>query len=201
MNPKLRVNLFTASLLPPRLRLSFRRLLQLGFGLFVLLLAANLLAYLHLGSLEADKHQLLSDKAAFDQQKAQLEQAIAKRSASQALVQQVDLLSQQVELKRLLLGELSHVETLTSKGYSPLLTGLARVTDDQLWLSRIQVQEDQFVFEGFSAAPNAVPLWLARLQGVEPLKGQTFSTLTMNRGEKQPLGFVLRSKRDEEQAK
>lgn len=201
MNPKLRVNLFTASLLPPRLRLSFRRLLQLGFGLFVLLLAANLLAYLHLGSLEADKHQLLSDKAAFDQQKAQLEQAIAKRSASQALVQQVDLLSQQVELKRLLLGELSHVETLTSKGYSPLLTGLARVTDDQLWLSRIQVQEDKFVFEGFSAAPNAVPLWLARLQGVEPLKGQTFSTLTMNRGEKQPLGFVLRSKRDEEQAK
>ncbi len=201
MNSKLRVNLFTASLLPPRLRLSFMRLLQLGFGLFVLLLAANLLAYLHLGSLEADKHRLLSDKAAFDQQKAQLEQAIAKRSASQALVQQVDLLSQQVELKRLLLGELSHVETLTSKGYSPLLTGLARVTDDQLWLSRIQVQEDQFVFEGFSAAPNAVPLWLARLQGVEPLKGQAFSTLTMNRGDKQPLGFVLRSKRDEELAK
>ncbi|QYJ94187.1 PilN domain-containing protein [Shewanella spartinae] len=201
MNSKLRVNLFTASLLPPRLRLSFTRLLQLGFGLFVLLLVANLLAYLHLGSLEADKHQLLSDKAAFDQQKAQLEQAIAKRSASQALVQQVDLLSQQVELKRLLLGELSHVETLTSKGYSPLLTGLARVTDDQLWLSRIQVQEDQFVFEGFSASPNAVPLWLARLQGVEPLKGQAFSTLTMNRGDKQPLGFVLRSKRDEEQAK
>ncbi|MXR69295.1 fimbrial assembly protein [Shewanella sp. JBTF-M18] len=201
MNPKLRVNLYTASLLPPRLRLSFMRLLQLGFGLLVFLLAANLLAYLHLGSLETDKHQLLSDKAAFDQEKAQLEQAIAKRSASQALVQQVDLLSQQVELKRLLLGELSHVETLTSKGYSPLLTGLARVTDDQLWLSRIQVQEDQFVFEGYSAAPNAVPLWLARLQGVEPLKGQAFSTLTMNRGDKQPLGFVLRSKRDEEQAK
>ncbi|MCG9739723.1 PilN domain-containing protein [Shewanella insulae] len=201
MNPKLRVNLYTASLLPPRLRLSFMRLLQLGFGLLVLLLAANLLAYLHLGSLETDKHQLLSDKAAFDQEKAQLEQAIAKRSASQTLVQQVDLLSQQVELKRLLLGELSHVETLTSKGYSPLLTGLARVTDDQLWLSRIQVQEDQFVFEGYSAAPNAVPLWLARLQGVEPLKGQAFSTLTMNRGDKQPLGFVLRSKRDEEQAK
>ncbi|MCG9755672.1 PilN domain-containing protein [Shewanella insulae] len=201
MNPKLRVNLYTASLLPARLRLSFMRLLQLGFGLLVLLLAANLLAYLHLGSLETDKHQLLSDKAAFDQEKAQLEQAIAKRSASQALVQQVDLLSQQVELKRLLLGELSHVETLTSKGYSPLLTGLARVTDDQLWLSRIQVQEDQFVFEGYSAAPNAVPLWLARLQGVEPLKGQAFSTLTMNRGDKQPLGFVLRSKRDEEQAK
>ena len=201
MNPKLRVNLYTASLLPPRLRLSFTRLLQLGFGLFVLMLAANLLAYVQLGSLETEKAQLLTEKAAFDQQKAQLEQAIAQRSASQALVQEVDLLSQQVELKRLLLGELTHVETLTSKGYSPLLTGLARVTDDKLWLSRIQVSENQFVFEGFSAAPNAVPLWLARLQGVEPLKGQAFSTLTMNRGDKQPLGFVLRSKRDEEQVK
>ena len=197
MNPKLRVNLYTASLLPPALRLSFARLSQLALGLLVLMLVANSLAYFNLNSLEADKAKLLEDKRAFDQQKAQLEQAIAQRSASA----EVDLLSQQVELKRLLLGELSQVENLTSKGYSPLLTGLAQVTDDQLWLSRIQVKQDQFVFEGFSAVPNAVPLWLARLQGVEPLKGQAFSTLTMNRGDLQPLGFVLRSQRDEEQVK
>ncbi|ASJ95437.1 PilN domain-containing protein [Shewanella marisflavi] len=201
MNPKLRVNLYNASLLPPAQRLSFARLTQLALGLLVLMLTANLLAYFNLNSLESDKAQLLEHKRAFDQQKAQLEQAIAKRRASAELVQEVDLLSQQVELKRLLLGELSQVESLTSKGYSPLLIGLAQVTDDQLWLSRIQVKQDQFVFEGFSAAPNAVPLWLARLQGVEPLKGQAFSTLTMNRGDKQPLGFVLRSQRDEEPMK
>lgn len=200
MVSKLRVNLFNESLLPPKLRLSFVKLVQLTIGLVVLLLIANLISYLSVSDLTQQKSSLTQQKTSYDQQKSQLENQIAARSASPALVAEVDLMIQQLEVKRRLLGELGNVQALTSSGYSSLLTDLAIVADRSIWLSRIHVLEDKFEFEGYSSAPLNVPQWVERLKQVETLKGQAFSTLTMSRGEGEPLSFILRSRVVEEPA-
>lgn len=198
MTAKLRVNLFNESLLPPKLRLSFVKLTQLTLGLVALLLIANLISFVSVTDLTQQKSTLLQQKTSYDQQKSQLETEIAARAASPALVAEVDLMAQQLEVKRRLLGELDNVQALTSRGYSSLMTDLARVADSSIWLSRIHVIEDKFEFEGYSSAPLNVPQWVERLKQVDTLKGQAFSTLTMSRGEDEPLSFILRSRVVEE---
>lgn len=198
MTQKLRVNLFHPSLLPHQLRLSFTRLCLVTLVLACLLLLASGITYWSVDHLQQQHAQLSGQKVDYDRQKAQLEQQIAARSASSNLVARVDLVTQQLELKRQLLGELGHVQALTSHGYSSLLTDLASVADSSTWLTRIQVMEKQFIFEGYSSAPQDVPRWVERLKRVDTLKGQAFSTLTINRGEEEPLSFVLRSEASKE---
>ncbi|MCG9695474.1 PilN domain-containing protein [Shewanella sp. Isolate11] len=198
MATKLRVNLFSESLLPAKLRLSFARLCQGALLLLIVMLSANLVSYVFVSDLTQQKAQLSIQNKEHNRIKNQLEQQVINRKASSVLVAEVDLLTQQLELKRRLLGELGNVQKMTSLGYSSLLTDLATVADNKIWLNRIYVVDGRFEFEGFSSDPLSVPLWVDRLQQVKTLKGQHFSTLTMSRGEGEPLSFVLRSRSDEE---
>lgn len=197
MTMKTRVNLFSASLLPPELRLSFNHLtlvLLVLVGLFTIAIGGS---YALVSALNTDKAELSTQKRNLDNQKQDLETALANRAPDSALVDEVDLLSQQVELKRMLLGELSQREALTSHGYSPLMKDLARVANSNIWLSRIQVDNNSFIFEGFSSAPHSVPLWVDRLKLTDTLKGHAFASMTMSRGEGKPLAFTLTSKAGE----
>ncbi len=201
MTTKLRVNLFSESLLPPKLRLSFARLCQGILGLFVLMLVINIISYVRVSNLVDQKNALSLVKQEKTQTKDRLEQQVFNKKASANLVAEVEMLSQQIELKHRLLGELGNLEQMTSFGYSSLLTDLATVATDKVWLQRIHVSDGRFEFDGFSREPANIPVWVERLKHVETLKGQSFSTLTMNRGEDKPLAFTLRSRIDKEASK
>lgn len=191
MTIKTRINLYSESLLPPKLRLSFNRMITGLMILLVLSVLGSTLSYVLVLGLESDHAELTSKKKSLDLEKTDLEAKIAQRSPDAKLVAKVDLLAQQIELKRLLLGELTQREALTSHGYSPLMEDLARVANASIWLNRFQVEEDNFVFEGFTASAHSVPLWVDRLKMTETLKGQAFASMTMNRGDDQPLSFTL----------
>ncbi|ABZ78396.1 fimbrial assembly family protein [Shewanella halifaxensis HAW-EB4] len=190
---KLRVNLYSDSLFPPELRLSFLKLSQVMLIVVVVLLLSSVAVFALNSSLESDKTQLMQDKQRLDSDKKDLEAALAKRGPSKALVAEVELKAQQLELKQKLFGKLSQQEVLTSYGYSPLMTDLASVADSSIWLNRIQVNEKSYIFEGFTSSPESVPLWIERLKTTTTLKGHAFATMTMNLGENQPLAFKLTS--------
>ncbi|MGS0674984.1 PilN domain-containing protein [Shewanella sp. 0m-4] len=190
---KLRVNLYSETLFPPELRLSFSRLSRAMLAVVVVLLLSSAAVFALNSSLESDKAQLMQDKQRLDSDKKDLEAALAKRGPSEALVAEVNLKAQQLELKQKLFGKLSQQEVLTSYGYSPLMTDLARVADSSIWLNRIQVNEKSYIFEGFTSSPESVPLWIERLKTTTTLKGHAFATMTMNLGENQPLAFKLTS--------
>ncbi|MCL1146451.1 PilN domain-containing protein [Shewanella marinintestina] len=201
---KLRVNLYSETLFPPELRLSFSRLTKASAALVVGLLLATMLVFALNSSLESDKKQLMAEKQRLDLQKQNLEAALAARGPNKTLVAEVELKAQQLELKQQLFGKLSQQEVLTSYGYSPLMTDLASVANSQIWLNRIQVNENRYIFEGFTASPESVPLWVERLKTTTTLKGHAFASMTMSLGEGQPLGFKLTSdanSSDEGQAK
>ena len=190
---KLRVNLYSESLFPTELRLSFLRLNQVLAGLVIVLLLGSAVAYGVVSSLESEKNELQHAKRLLDEQKAELEDEIAKRKPSATLVAEVELKAQQLELKQMLIGKLSQQEELTSYGYSPLMTDLASVADRSIWLNRIQVNENRYIFEGYTSNPQSVPNWIDRLKTTTTLKGHAFASMTMSLGEDQPLAFKLTS--------
>ncbi|QQX79725.1 PilN domain-containing protein [Shewanella sp. KX20019] len=190
---KLRVNLYSESLFPAEIRLSFLRLNQLLAGLVLVLLLSSAVAYGLVSSLQSEKGALQQTKTTLDRQKTELEGELAKRQPSAALVAEVELKAQQLELKQMLMGKLSQQEALTSFGYSPLMTDLASVADRSIWLKRIQVNENRYIFEGYTSSPQSVPNWIDRLKTTTTLKGHAFASMTMSLGENQPLAFKLTS--------
>lgn len=190
---KLRVNLYSDTLFPPELRLSFVKLSQVLLGLVVVLLLSSLLVFGFNAKLESEKNALMITKQRLDSEKKDLEAALAKRGPSEDLVAEVTLKAQQLELKQKLFGKLSQQEMLTSYGYSPLMTDLASVANASIWLNRIQVNENRYIFEGYTASPESVPLWIDRLKTTTTLKGHAFASMTMSLGDNQPLAFKLTS--------
>lgn len=190
---KLRVNLYSELLFPAEIRLSFLRLNQLLLSVVLVLLLSSALAYGlvdKLGSVKSDSQQT---KATLDARKLELEDQLAQRQPSAPLVAEVELKAQQLELKQMLIGKLSQQQAFTSLGYSPLMTDLASVADRSIWLNRIQVNENRYIFEGYTSNPKSVPNWIDRLKTTSTLKGHSFASMTMLQGEDQPLAFRLTS--------
>jgi Tfp pilus assembly protein PilN len=192
---KTRINLYSTSLLPAKLRLSFNRLAFALLGLIGISLLVSASTLWSTRSLMADIQAKQNVADSLSSQKQQLEQAIVGRKPSQELVAQVVLLEQRLTLKQQLKGELLQRSALVNAGYAALLTDLAQAGDPNIWLSRIQVSDNIFEFEGYSQSPQSIPLWIERLKTSETLKGYGFSSMTLNRGDDKPLAFKLSSQR------
>ncbi|MBO2562654.1 PilN domain-containing protein [Shewanella algae] len=190
---KTRINLYSSSLLPPRLRLSFVRLLVIA-GVFLLLgLSLIGLGWWQQTQVSRQLLEVESQRQALESQKQQLEAELAKRQPSAELVIELERRTQERELKGLLLTELGQRERMTSKGFAPVLQELAQVSDGSVWLSRIKLEEDKLEFEGFGQYPQSLPRWIDRLKQTESLRGRSFASMTMAREPGQPLAFVLTS--------
>lgn len=190
---KKRINLFNKALLPPKLLCSFTHLIQV-------VIIITVLAALSLG---VSKWMIVSQSNVISKQNTQLatlaaeQQNLARKleanKADSRLLAQVDLASSRLKLKQLLLNELERRNTINSEGFSPLLTDLASAPMKNLWLNKIKVEDQVFSFEGFALNAQAVPSWIGSLKTTQTLKGMSFATMTMSRGDKKPLAFVLTS--------
>ena len=198
---KTRVNLYSDSLLPAKLRLTFARMM-LFVGILVLgSISLYVFWTLQTGTLETSAQHAEAEKEVYAQQIIQLEEQIVARKPDVTLVTSVELAEKRLELKRALTKELSQRTALISRGYSPLLTDLASVSDPKVWLSRITVNsvgQQRLAFEGFGQNPHDIPVWIDRLRTTDTLKGYAFAAMTMDRGDAQPLAFKLTSQPAEE---
>lgn len=198
---KSRVNLYSAALLPPKQSLTFSKLMSYTIGLVLVCAILAAFSYWQLAESQRALSQASAQKQQFDQQKAELEAQIAARKPDPELVARVELESQQLELKQLLMSELALRSSLTSRGFAPVLKDLAMVADASVWLNHIVINEQHFMFEGFADHPQSIPQWVGKLKTTNTLKGQAFSSMTMDRGEDKPLAFTLTSETPEEQAR
>ena len=199
---KTKVNLYSATLLPPKQRLNFLTLsvsVAVLLGLTVLLYVVESYQFCEL---QHQASQAEQKNSRLVEQKDNLEAQVSQRVPDQDLVTRVELEEQRLTLKRLLKAELENRTALISQGYSPMLTDLAAVADANVWLSRIYFNEQQIEFEGFGQQPSSIPRWIERLKTADTLKGFAFAAMTMDRGENQPLAFKLTSvQADKEAAK
>lgn len=190
---KSRINLYSLTLLPPKQRLTFASLMAYCMGLVVLCVIVGAYSYWQSHQSQQVLQQAKLQKKQLDQQKVELEAQLATRLVDPALVAQIDFESQQLELKQLLVRELAQRAAISSRGFAPVLKDLATVSDGSVWLSHIGINEKHFVFEGFAEHPQSLPLWISKLKTTNTLRGQAFSSMTMDLGEDKPLAFKLTS--------
>ncbi|MDF0535222.1 PilN domain-containing protein [Shewanella sp. A32] len=188
---KTRVNLFSPELLPAKLRLSFAKTVSLSLLLVLLGAVALILGWWQQQTLQQQLQTVQQQNAALEQQKTALQQALAKHQPDSLLQQQVTQLTQEHQLKSLLLTELDKREQFKSVGFTDMLQELAQVADGSIWLSHIQFEPPKLLFEGYTLKPENVPHWVARLSHTDSFQGKAFASMTMNRGEHQPLAFKL----------
>ncbi|BDM63080.1 hypothetical protein NFHSH190041_05320 [Shewanella sp. NFH-SH190041] len=191
---KKRLNLFSEELLPPKLQLSFSRLTKVCVALIVIFGVAGGLLIFSNHELQAQSQQLTAQKNQLTEQKTTLETQVNQRKPDAALISQVELMTERLKLKGLMLDELKRRGTAISQGFSPLLFDLASVSAPKLWLDRIKVDEDKFGFEGYSVKAQTVPYWIEQLKTTDTLRGYAFASMTMNRGDGKPIAFNLSSK-------
>lgn len=188
---KTRINLYSAELLPAKLRLSFARTLLFSLGL--LLLGGVFLAFGWWQQQQVNQQlqTLQQQNATLEQQKNSLQQALSKHQPDAALQAKLSQMTQELQLKTLLLTELAKREQFKSSGFTNMLEELAKVADGSVWLSHIHLAPQNLLFEGYTLKPENVPNWVVRLSDTESFKGKAFASMTMNRGEQQPLAFRL----------
>lgn len=195
---KTRVNLYSSSLLPVKVALSFARLGTLVLLMLLLVSLLGGLLYSNQSQIQWKLESATREQAMLLEQKQTLEAQVARHQPDAVLVAQVEAKEQQIAFKHLMLSGLGDDKETKSLGYASLLAELASVADDNSWLSRIRVEDDRFQFEGYARHPQSVPQWIARLKTLHSLKGHGFAAMTMARDEGRPLAFTLTSLKQED---
>lgn len=190
---KFTINLFDASLLPAKIRYSFKYLLQISSAIIIVGCVALIMCSWLVSRQEHELQQVKQIQRQLNNKQQQLEAELAKNKADPRLVAQVDLAKSRIKLKQMMLNELDRRNEINKQGFSALLSDLGHVASSNLWLDRIYIKDDALSFEGYSLNAQNVPLWVESLKTTKTLKGFSFAAMTMNRGENKPLAFLLTS--------
>ncbi|MGB0892853.1 MAG: PilN domain-containing protein [Parashewanella sp.] len=178
---KNRINLYSESLLPQKLRLSFTRLLTLCV-LLGLVLAASA-AYLNHQLEQLNQSVAVAEqlKIANQSQVDLFEQELGALMPSPKLVEQVELRQKQLKVKDQLISKLSDRNDIRSKSYLGLLTDLAKSTNGDIWLTQFSENEDKLLLKGRTRNPAAVPHWIDNLRHTQSFSGRSFGAIRLSR--------------------
>ncbi|WP_197474966.1 PilN domain-containing protein, partial [Oleiphilus sp. HI0079] len=118
--------------------------------------------------------------------KTSLEAKVAMLRLDDALLRQNKRLKQQIQARKALLETLDSVSVRDTQGFSSYMVGLARQTNQQLWLTRINVAESgaSMALEGVAVSGKQVPAYLERLKQEPVFVGRNFTTFDLKQDEK-----------------
>ncbi len=191
---KTRVNLYSETLLPKKLVLSFHKLsLLLALLLGVAIVAVSTL-YWQSQQVMQQLNVAIQTSADFEQERQQLEQQLAVHKPANKWVMKVDQQRKLLNIKNRLLDELSQRKEVQSESYAQLLTELAETADGGSWLTHIQIDENNLQLAGDAIEAVAVPRWLERLQTTDTLSGRKFDGVKFTRKKEGVISFELIAK-------
>lgn len=176
---KQRVNLYVTELQPTVIRASLQRVMTSFALVGVLLLLATV--YLMLQTKGLSKQLALQQQtmAAKTTELTNLQQALTQRQPDAALQQKLANLQQSNARKESLLNYLQQDLSTKTQGYAEVMAALAALDPTGLWLTHFSLGAEGNRFEGVTANPVLVPLWLKSLGQVPALQGQQFSEVAV----------------------
>ncbi|KZY74648.1 hypothetical protein A3742_14050 [Oleiphilus sp. HI0071] len=180
------VNLYTEEFRP---RIVILPLMQMAV-LYGVLLSILILISVWLSFEQADLDaQLENTRQSLSIQrdaKTSLEAKVAMLRLDDALLRQNKRLKQQIQARKALLETLDSVSVRDTQGFSSYMVGLARQTNQQLWLTRINVAESgaSMALEGVAVSGKQVPAYLERLKQEPVFVGRNFTTFDLKQDEK-----------------
>ena len=177
------INLYEARLRPSRDPLTGRRLLGALALLLVLIAVAGALARYGAERSEADLRAVQAELTASREQLAALTKTFAARQVPAALQAQIEqtkapLASRQAAMALIDAGQIGDRE-----GFSSILTGFARQTSNDLWLTGFTVSLGgrEVEIRGRALDSAGLPAYIQRLSAEPAFKGRRFAALDMQR--------------------
>ncbi len=191
------INLYQPQLWEKKPPLPGSTILLVGVLALLLILLLSALTSWRQGGLESDLALLEARQKEAIDRIAEAQSKYPPRQKDPALEAQLATLTGERNALIPLFDLLATGKLGNTRGFSPLLAGLARQGEKELWLRRVtlEIGGEQLVLEGSALRPEIVPRYLQQLSREEAFSGREFSSLKMNRPEEHPgrVDFLLRT--------
>ncbi|MCC5855979.1 MAG: hypothetical protein JJU10_09960 [Idiomarina sp.] len=187
------INLYHPSLRPERELLTSQRLL-LTLALVVLVLVGWRVALgLSEFRLAQSQTQVSAEQSSLRADVTTLGQRARERRPDRDLSRRVDALEADIAVRRALLQEFARRGQVQRQDFSPLLTQLAAIHQDGIWLTRIRVNQERVELHGKTLNAALIPRWMGKFEEAQSLAGFRFSIVELKRDSQEILNFALSS--------
>ncbi|MCH8492842.1 MAG: PilN domain-containing protein [Idiomarina sp.] len=185
------INLFQADLIPEQPWLTLPRILFVILLLIVALVAAKGVMSWQVSGLQSELATATAQRANAQQQITQLGGQLAAIRPDARLQAEVLRLEAEVLTRQRLLAELQRRGQLDQHDYASLLSDLARLHRDGLWLTRIQQRQGSVILHGKAVDASLLPLWMQQFKTAATLSASRFNMVELKRDDQDILNFIL----------
>ena len=177
------INLYEARLRPSRDPLTGRRLLGALGLLLVLVVAAGALARAAAERAETELRVVQAELTAGQEQLAALTKALSARQVSAQLRAQIEQTKVPLAARQAAMALFDSGQLGNREGFSAILSGFARQTPNDLWLTGFTISLGGREIEICGRALDAagLPAYIQRLSAEPAFKGRRFAALDMHR--------------------
>jgi len=173
------INLFQPGLRPPAPSLSARLILRALGGVVVFLVLVYGFARHRAGAETEAVAQLEAQKTRAEQRMEELEKKVSERAPDVTLAQEVKDLADETEVRRALVSAVEKRALGSAHGFSPQLEGLAKRTQDGVWLGEVKIERggESLALVGHALDAKLVPEWILGMREEPGLAGRAFQTV------------------------
>jgi MSHA biogenesis protein MshI len=184
------VNLYQASLKPPRQLMSSKQLVQMMLASIALVVVLGFVQSWFAGGVQQALQELQHEQKTLlaDIEKLNLE--LSKRQDSTQMTQQLKQLEQEVSDKQQVMQALKVQSFGNTRGFARYFSGLARQHIDGVWLTSLRIQAGGQLMDlkGNTHSADLLPRYLQQLAKENSFNGIEFKTFLMQRSEES--GFI-----------
>ncbi|EGN74910.1 Fimbrial assembly protein (PilN) [Idiomarina sp. A28L] len=185
------INLFQQDLIPEEQWLTLSKVLiviavlcgLLGIWKAGLMVQAN-----GIESQVAEQRVVLNEQ---QQQLATLSEQLRLQAPNPVLQADVGRLENQIATRQYLLAEFQRRGQIKQHDYAGLLTDLALLHRDGVWLTRIHQDRDQLNLHGHAVNASILPQWMQSFKESTVLSERRFNMVELKRDNRELLSFVL----------
>lgn len=175
------INLYDASLRPSRAPLTLGLVTSVAAGVLVVCAAIGLLLGRDADVLQA-RAQSLAQRVKTGQDAVQaLDKEIKGATPDARLLAQLAAAQTGLERRRALLSAMQAGGLGEDRGYSTVLTALARQAMPGVWLVGIGVEHRDIALRGRASSADLLPGYIGRLEQEQALRGRSFRALQIQR--------------------
>lgn len=195
---KTRVNLLIDEYRPRLELLSLNLLLFLTVLSLSSVVVVNLLVSHQAATANQTLAQTRAEQSQRQQKIAKLSEQMARQQENPQLIAKRQSLQSEISQKRLLLAQLGGREAQKSRGFAEIMLDLAKQHDSDLWLTKINLDNDLIKFEGQTINASSVPKWVGNLSRSSYFQSAEFASARLYRDDQEAINFTLSTKLHEQ---
>jgi len=173
------INLYTQELRPVQQRFTLALTLKVVLGWLLALVLIGLLLFVLASQQQQQVDTLATAVQSQRNEVTQLTEQLRSRTVDPQLQQRLSQTRADMAQLEQLLATLSTQETQHQTSFATLLSDLADIARDDLWLRHIALDQGNLKLEGFATKAAALPRWMADFNGKATLQNRQFAVFEL----------------------